>query len=192
MYKACKTEQSAQRQRELELGLLGLMNQRRYEDITVSDLCTFLEIPRKSFYRYFSSKDGALYALLDHTMMEFDSYSGTYENGEQRTIQRDLERFFLFWKAQRPLLDALKKSGLTGVLIERSLEHVNRSQFLARFMQETEKWEQEQVTTFSVCGLMVMMTNWHQSGYARCVHDMAKIACRLLNKPLYPNVDVIF
>ena len=71
MYKLCKTEQSAQRQRELEQGLLKMMLQCRYEDISVSDLCDQLEIPRKSFYRYFSSKDGALYALLDHTMMEF-------------------------------------------------------------------------------------------------------------------------
>ena len=72
MYKLCKTEQSAQRQRELEQGLLAIMNSTRYEDITVSDMCQKLNIPRKSFYRYFSSKDGALHALIDHTLMEFE------------------------------------------------------------------------------------------------------------------------
>ena len=45
------------------------------EEISVSDLCDRLNIPRKSFYRYFSSKDGALFALLDHTLMEFETFS---------------------------------------------------------------------------------------------------------------------
>ena len=60
MYKICQTEQSTRRQRELEQGLLRLMLHKNYEDISVSDLCDHMQIPRKSFYRYFSSKDGAL------------------------------------------------------------------------------------------------------------------------------------
>ena len=71
MYKLCKTEQSAARQRQLEQGLLQVMSTSRYEDINVSGLCQKMGIPRKSFYRYFSSKDGALHALIDHTLMEY-------------------------------------------------------------------------------------------------------------------------
>ena len=62
MYKLCKTEQSAARQRELEQSLAAMMLVRRYEDISVSEFCSYAGIPRKAFYRYFSSKDGALYA----------------------------------------------------------------------------------------------------------------------------------
>ena len=51
MYKLCKTEQSARRQRELEQGLLAAMSTHQYEEITVSDLCDQMNIPRKSFYR---------------------------------------------------------------------------------------------------------------------------------------------
>ena len=53
MYKLCKSEQSARRQRELELGLLEAMQTQLYEDISISELCDRLAIPRKSFYRYF-------------------------------------------------------------------------------------------------------------------------------------------
>ena len=58
MYKLCKTEQSANRQRQLEEGLLQIMLTRHFEEVSVSELCDQLQIPRKSFYRYFSSKDG--------------------------------------------------------------------------------------------------------------------------------------
>ena len=76
MYKQCQTEKSAARQRQLEQGLLQVMLKRQYEEISVSDLCDHMNIPRKSFYRYFSSKDGALYALLDHTMLEYEFFLG--------------------------------------------------------------------------------------------------------------------
>ena len=72
MYKLCKTEQSAARQKELEQGLLAAMSVQNYEEITISDLCKKMNIPRKSFYRYFTSKEGALHALLDHTILEFE------------------------------------------------------------------------------------------------------------------------
>ena len=86
MYKQCKTEQSARRQRQLELGLMQAMLTKRYEDLSVSDLCDQMEVPRKSFYRYFSSKDGCLYALLDHTMMEF------FESGVSTDVLRPSEK----------------------------------------------------------------------------------------------------
>ena len=117
MYKLCKTEQSAARQRELELALAAMMLVRRYEDISVSEFCSYAGIPRKAFYRYFSSKDGALYALIDHTMLEYEHMRDT-EPVSGREQMRELESFFLFWKRQKPVLDALEFSGLSGVLLE--------------------------------------------------------------------------
>ena len=71
MYKICATQASKQRQRELEAGLMNIMLHHQYENISVSDLCENMGIPRKAFYRYFSSKEGALYALIDHSLLDF-------------------------------------------------------------------------------------------------------------------------
>ena len=134
MYKLCKTEQSAARQRELEQCLVSLMNSRRYEEITVSDFCLHAGIPRKAFYRYFSSKDGALYALIDHTMLEFEGFSEPYERGENRTLVKDMEAFFLFWKHRKDVLDALAHSGLSGILIERAISYVHSGSMMTRLL----------------------------------------------------------
>ena len=45
MYKLCKPEQSAQRQRQLERGLLEMMKHHRFEEISVSDLCDRMQLP---------------------------------------------------------------------------------------------------------------------------------------------------
>ena len=80
MYKHCTTEESAHRQRQLEQNLLELMAEQPYSGITINQICDLAGISRKSFYRYFGSKDGCLHALLDHTIMDGAAYF-TPDNG---------------------------------------------------------------------------------------------------------------
>lgn len=192
MYKLCKTEQSAARQRILEEGLLTAISVRRYDELSVSDLCTQLGIPRKSFYRYFSSKEGALHALLDHTLMGFDEFSLSTATG-QRTLHRDLSQFFLFWQHHKPLLDALEKNDLSGLLIQRAIAYgVSGAALPRRFLPKDTLEMQEQVTMFAVCGLMSMVIAWHQSGFAQPVSKMADTAIRVLSQPLFPDTAALF
>ena len=182
MYKLCKTEQSARRQRQLEQGLLKAMEQHQYEDISISELCEHMGVPRKSFYRYFSSKDGALYALLDHTLLEYEFFRMPiyYESAEN--IQRVLESFFWFWKQQKPLLDALEISGISGMLIERTIASVAEATKNLQILERPKI--RDHVIQFAVCGLMIMMINWHHGGYQESVSEMTEIAMRLVSQPL--------
>ena len=191
MYKLCKSEQSAVRQRELEQSLMGLMNTCRYEEITVSDFCTYAGIPRKAFYRYFSSKDGALYALLDHTLMEYEAFEAALPPDGSGTVLRDLEGFFLFWKSQAAFLDALEHSGLIGSLLERAMGQAARHPMLNRLLAKEDSRTRDHIVQFSVCGLMVMMVNWRRCGFRESTLEMAQIAVRLMTQPLFPTVDVL-
>ena len=192
MYKMCKTEQSAARQRQLEQGLLSAMLTMRYEDINLSDMCQQLEIPRKSFYRYFSGKDGALQALIDHTLMEYGTYSAGLRT-ERRTLELDLEQFFQFWQTQKDLLDALQRSDLSGILVERSIRHaVTESFFPGRFLQHETKLMKQHVVSFAMCGLMTLMVQWHHNGYQETPAELAQVSSRLLTKPLFPTSRQLF
>ena len=190
VYKLCKTEESAQRQRQMEQGLLDMMQTVRYEDITVSDLCQRMNIPRKSFYRYFSGKDGALHGLIDHTMMEYEAFSNAQQKGKKRNLQLELETFFQFWVVHRPLLDALERSGLSGAMIERAVSYsVSDGVFPARFLPNDVMEVRRHVVMFAVCGMLSMMVMWHHRDYRESVSEMASITKRLLNQPLFPVTE---
>ena len=189
MYKQCKTEQSASRQRQLEAGLLQLMSIKRYEDITVSDLCDFLQIPRKSFYRYFSSKDGALNALLDHTMMDYEGFNAIYTDGSPRTLHKELTQFFLFWMDHKDLLDALSKNNMSGSLVERTMTHISNGEVIPqRFLSDETLYARKQVSLFCISGLMSIVLTWHRDGYPQSAEQMASITARLVSEPLFPNL----
>ena len=184
MYKLCKTEQSARRQRQMELGLLDMMLQHRYEDISVSDLCDHLGIPRKSFYRYFSSKDGALYALLDHTMMEFFHATGSVKEFTPGSQLGDLDRYFAFWRKQEKLLDALQHNRLAGILVERAMNLALRERLMPGSIRTLSPELQQLAMSFSVCGLLSMVISWHNQKFRISPAEMTKIAMNMLTKQL--------
>ena len=187
MYKLCKTEQSARRQRQLEQGLLEMMKHHRFEEISVSDLCDRMQLPRKSFYRYFSSKDGALFALLDHTLLEFYE-TGSLEGLRGGTPVGDLERLFAFWKSHRDLIDAMQRSNLAGMLVERSVELAKREQLMPGYVKSWEDTLQDVAMNFAVCGLLSMVLQWHKEDYRIPVEKMAQAAVTMLSRPLIPNL----
>jgi len=187
MYKLCKTEQSAARQRQLEQGLLQAMLSQQYEDISISDLCDRLEIPRKSFYRYFSSKDGALAALLDHTLMEFEQSAMWGNKAISGTAIGDLERYFMFWHDRRDFLDALERSRLSGMLVERSTSHALHERMMPRYLKGLPVRIQGMALTFAVCGLLSMVIQWHHGGYQESPAEMAQVATMMLTRPLIPT-----
>lgn len=188
MYKQCRTEQSAARQRELLDGLLEAMTQQHYDEITVSGLCEHMQIPRKSFYRYFSSKEGALHALIDHALLDFESFTARRMKGGG-AAQEEMERLFAYWYHKKDLLDALAKSGLSGVLVQRAIGHsILETMRDRRFLPPEEQHAQEYITLFVVSGLMSMVIQWHHDGYLQKPNQMAQIAIRLVSQPMVPGI----
>lgn len=183
MYKVCRTEQSARRQRELELVLLQMMLKRRYEDLSVSDLCESMQIPRKSFYRYFASKDGALFSLIDHTIGDFFQYPAIEKQGKSDAAF-DLERFFVFWYERKDLLDALQRSNLSGILVARASAFTMQEGYLPRQFKRMSSEAQGMVMAFTVSGLMAMLFSWHRQGFRVTPGEMAKMAIEMLTKPM--------
>ena len=190
MYKYCSTEESAHRQRQLEQCLLELMEDFPYASITVGQICELVGISRKSFYRYFDSKDGCLFGLIDHTLLDYEGFNLVYLSSGKRTLRRELEQFFLFWQGNKELLDVLRSSGLSGMLIERAIGFALSDTVMPRrFLPEDPEIMQKHVTTFGVCGLLSMVLSWHEEGFVESATDLSLIATRLLSKPLFPGAE---
>ena len=151
MYKLCKTEQSTKRQREIERALFDLMMKKVYSDITVTELCDALSMPRKAFYRYFDSKDDTLYALIEHTMAEYNDFSAGIDKSKVRMLKREIEKYFAFWQEHKLLLDALYKNNMLEKIIDVSLNFpINDMVSLKKFLPDDSDWAREKIFKFAV------------------------------------------
>lgn len=189
MYKLCKIEQSSKRQREIEGVLLNLMLEKRYEDISVSEICERANMPRKSFYRYFDGKDGAMQSLLYHTMMELDVLRIS-QNSAERTLKDDFEDFFVFWKGKKDFLEAFDRSGLIGLLMESVMNNaMDKFDEIGKYISETNLDENRTTLLFIVSGLMTMTINWYRTEFAESVPNMSRIATKIITRPLFGNLS---
>jgi AcrR family transcriptional regulator len=186
MYKLCKTEESSQRQREIEDKLIELMQLKHYDDITVSEICIAANIPRKTFYRYFDGKEGVKQALLFHTLEDFDCFKLSRAHLK---LREEFEAFFFFWKSKRVFIEAFDKSGLIGLLVESATTFAMR-EFgnIKKYLSDSEDREKELTYQFVICGLMTMMINWYRTGFVESVPNLARTVTKLITKPLFENL----
>ena len=189
MYKLCKTEESATRQRRIENVLLSLMLKKHYDDISVSEICLAADIPRKTFYRYFDGKEGVKQALLNHTMTDFSSFQDARRNKNSSTLQEEFEELFVFWKSKRDLLEAFDKSGLIGILIESAAVYAkNEFNDVKQYLTDSSSQEKAIAYQFVISGLLAMTINWYRSGFAETIPNMARAATKIITKPLFENL----
>ena len=174
MYKHCATEESVRRQRQLETSLLELMLTTSYPQITISDICDRVGISRKSFYRYFTGKEGCLCALMDHAIFDGASYYLPGYSGNQ-AIRIIYERFFQYWKDQHMLLDALSQNNLSMLLVERMLVYTTQEEQEFRILYQNHLGEAHERSLFYIGGIMSLLLDWHQSGYKKSITQMSKI-----------------
>ena len=181
MYKHCNTEDSARRQRQLEQCLLELMAEVPYSAITIGQICERCGISRKSFYRYFDSKDGCLHALLDHTFIE----GATYYTPEADTEQFDIvlcNRIFEYWQKQTPLLDALEKNCQSLQIPQRLIRYIlTEEPEYARYMGIAPSDMMEHVV-FTVSGVMGLVLAWHHEGYQKTAAQMGELLYHMIQR----------
>lgn len=181
MYKHCATEESARRQRQLEQCLLELMLTESYPQITISHICDRAGISRKSFYRYFSSKEGCLYALLDHAVFDGASYCLPDHRGDQST-QVILERFFRYWKEKHALLDTLLRNNLSLHLVQRMMHYIAQEEQEFRIFLRNPEDDAHERSMFFVGGIMTLVLDWHQGGYQKSTQQMSKVLSDLVGQ----------
>lgn len=102
--------------------LLRLLENQDYASITVQDIADEAKIGRRTFYRYFSSKE----AVLNDTVHTYLSGLGDYfqENLSGKTEDISLY-YFSYWERNMDFLQIMRRAGLTHIIAERFEEAVH-------------------------------------------------------------------
>ena len=177
MYKLCHTEESSQRQRAMELGLLEALAAQTYDKITLTELCIRLGVPRKTFYRYFPTKDDCLLALIDHTLCDCNEIALKGWDGSTELNEQVQLRFFRYWQNQKEFLDAVKANNLQHLVLDRTTVIVDRM----KENRESDCFAREQVEYFIAHGLMSTVLRWHHFGFPSRPEEMSATFGKLLS-----------
>lgn len=183
MYTLCTTEKTALQQKQFEQTFLQMLLEDDYDSITISDLCRRAGLSRKIFYRLFEKKADILYSLIDHTLLEGQTYVPDPSVGPG-----ELHRFFAFWKSQKDLLDMLAKHQNSHMLTDRAIRHIIRenSDIVHTFGADIGTFQAETIL-FYISGIFSLVLVWHQQGYNHSIDEMSRLLMDLLSNAAIKN-----
>ena len=179
MAKICTNEKTAARQRWIENGLLELMQERKFDEITVTDLCRHLDLSRRSFYRYFRDIEDVLDALLNHAFQEMVIADSSL------TIP-EMEKVYDFWLRHKHVLGALANSGMHSKIVQYALKYADEEALKNHLStDDLGKGLSREMNLFVVSGLSSLLISWYAEGFQKTPRQMAEIAHRMLSQPLF-------
>ncbi|MBQ2854855.1 MAG: TetR/AcrR family transcriptional regulator C-terminal domain-containing protein [Oscillospiraceae bacterium] len=177
MYRKCTTEISVRHQKQVEQALLELMQKFSYEDITVTLLCAEAGITRRIFYHLFNNKADALYAMIDHCILEVESY--------RLDVTDPIVRFFRYWKDHRRLMDVLQENNFSGLLLERIIDRVMQEDYDFRYWLRLCGWKNERdIIVFTISGIMGLTFRWYYGGFRESPEEMAQLLEKIIVNPI--------
>ncbi len=187
MYKQCRTASTAARQRQIADALLELMMDKPYDLISVTDICRQCCLSRNSFYQYYTGKDSVLHALIDYTLMDSDLNAMSAAMVLPEAYQSQIARIFSHWMQHKPLLDALKLSGKSSILIQQAVEYTCKNRSFSSSLHTQQDYLQSYANAFMASGIMTMLVKWHDSGFMGSAEEMAALIMQILSEPFYCN-----
>lgn len=179
MYHQCTTEKTAQQQKIFYNTLFEAMKERRYADITITDLCAQTGLSRNIFYRLFDCKDDVLYAYLDNCFYECsrEIHSLSSKDG--------MIKFFQFWKENKLLLDLLEQNRLESLLPVRAVLCCCRMEFgMLQLINSDCDDHNIEVLAFYINGFIGLIFQWYHNNFSRSIDEMCEISFEILKKQL--------
>lgn len=178
MYNKCVTDKAAAQQRKFEAALLELMKDRLFEEISISELCRYTGLSRKTFYRLYETKADVVYAMIDHAIMD----EATCEP-DPSVGPGELHQFLAFWRSRKELLDVLQKNQISALLSQQALNIALQEtpDRLELFGLEGNVNARDMML-FYLSGLFALVLDWHSSGFERSVDEVCDVMMELLSK----------
>ena len=169
-----QTQPALKRRAQLQDALLELMRTRGYAQTTVTDICREADIPRRTFYHYFDSKETVLRAVVEslldecflEVMLEFDRGYDAMRDG--------LVRNFRYWQGEaREKLELLLDNGLPGEMMQCALRWLESEHLGLPHRPGVSDKELELITMVGCSGFFTLLMYWRRNDYRETPEEMA-------------------
>ena len=182
MYKSCKTDISAQRQKHIAQCLLDMIAKESYEDVTITDLCQQAGVPRNTFYRYFANKEAVLRYLLEDSLREvLLKVVQTYHTSQEREMIYHIANWLRFYKEQERVW-ALFDDKLHGILIGQVVAHYGS--LLDPINKLDFRNQQTKGIIFYAYGMQGILDVWRHFGYEQSEEEVAVQLYNIIRNPI--------
>ena len=177
----CHTQATALRKELLEDSLCALMQGRPYQEITVKDICAQAQMPRRTFYHYFESKEDVLDSMVEGLLNQC-LLDGQFAVGLRLEQLREgfLEIFRFWYGINRHKLDVLIQNGLESRLLTTASRKVREEKTSLRSAGYIDPKLMEIILMVGVTDYFTLLFHWSRGGYQESPEEMTEYAIQVL------------
>lgn len=133
MYHVKEDRRQINSAKNIVTGLFEILEKKKLEDITISEVSEYVKVGRATFYRSFDNLNDVLYYAVDLHMNEFKKALIKYRKQHHRTSGVDyLEPTLEYWQDKEWLIRTLVKINLRSLLIKGLME-IDKELFVDTF-----------------------------------------------------------
>lgn len=151
----------------------GLMREKGFQEITVSDICRRAGVSRQTFYSLFGTKEGILLRRLEAST---DGQRHRDDGGAGITLKESCARFAVYVEENYGLLRMLADNGLMGVMedqVRRAMESCRLSYV------NVDDEERAYASGFAAAGLRALAQRYVSEHEIPDKAEIAKLAYKL-------------
>ena len=159
--------------------LLQLMEEKPYEEITISEIAKRSDLSRRTFYRNFTTKEAILEANFDEMIEDYLKQLPDSDEVGPYTLGLI---YFRYWKQHLTFIQALQRNGLFHILLRRFDDFVPKlnKRYKKAIIKDFSPVYFEYYTAFIAAGLWHMLERWVAGGLVESPEALAEMYERLI------------
>ena len=180
MYKVQTNKVAIRTQKAISKALLSLIQEHKYEDISVMDICRSADVVRKTFYNNFHSKDDVVYYLINDIFHELESRMDL----QNMSVRQILLIAFRFVMDNREALLLFYNRGLIRFAHKSISAYITKDHILTKLDKVTVDVRSYKYIAAQISAVLIsVIETWIENSFQESVEFMAELTEALMYKP---------
>ena len=157
--------------------LLLLMNEKDFDEISITEICNKAGVSRMTYYRNYYNKDDIIIEYLKDIAEDFKKESHSWMQKNEYTNKNVIRFLFAYFEKYSYCVITLRKANLSGLLQECLNNYLETETNMLKRQDPYEKYHM-----YSYAGaLFNVYMKWIDNGMKESVDEMAEIFCKANN-----------
>lgn len=186
MYHIQKDVRAQKSARLIGEGMQNCLANKKFVEITVSDLQRASSVGRSTFYRLFDNTTDVLSYLCDQI---FEQADREYEHLREWTAEETMRCFIRIWMEHRTLLKAIVDAGQTEILCRAHRKYLTKNDLFFPGIETMDEVQVEYLMSALTACTAAFLSAWVRNGgkeTAEQLQEHLKVCFRMMGN-IYPD-----
>ncbi|AZZ59905.1 TetR/AcrR family transcriptional regulator [Oenococcus sp. UCMA 16435] len=179
-------KKSARTKQQAEDALFQLMQQKKFDTISITEITDAAKISRMAFYRNYKTKEDVLNNFIQK---EYDRFIEDISEHDLNQLDQLLNVYFTYFQQNPQIILSISNAGIEGTALEQQTNYLK--EFFKGKVQDGQQPSLYEISYYSGAIFSVLLY-WSQTNYAMSIHEITGRLVEKITKDFDTSDEFIF